>query len=175
MTAPHPGGMTAPHPGGVTLIWAQARDGVIGRDGIIPWHLPEDMKFFRDATMGKPVVMGRLTWDSLPDRFRPLPGRRNIVVTRDRAWSADGATAAAGLDEALTLAGDGEVVVMGGAQIYELALPYATQLLVTEVDLGIEGDARAPRIGPDFVAADIGEWRTAAGGIPFRWIRYTRS
>ncbi len=159
----------------VTLIWAQSRGGVIGRDGIIPWHIPEDMKFFKNATMGKPVVMGRLTWESLPERFRPLPGRRNIVVTRNDAWSADGADTAPGIEEALRLAGDGEVVVMGGAQIYAAAMPHATTLLVTEVDLDVAGDATAPPIGPEWSAVDVGDRTISASGTPFRWIRYTRS
>src|SRR5690606_8434905 len=97
--------------GDVTLVWAQARGGVIGRDNSSPWHNPEDMAFFKDATMGKPVVMGRLTWDSLPPKFRPLPGRRNIVVTRNAEWSAEGAETATSLEDALTLAGEDEVVV----------------------------------------------------------------
>ena len=87
------------------MVAAIARGGVIGSDGTVPWHLPEDMAFFRDLTTGHPVVMGRRTWDSLPDRFRPLPGRRNIVVTRNPAWKDEGAERAGSLEEALRLAG----------------------------------------------------------------------
>ncbi|MGX6511091.1 dihydrofolate reductase [Rhodococcus sp. SJ-2] len=159
----------------VTLIWAQTPGGVIGRDGAIPWHVPEDMAFFRKATMGKPVVMGRLTWDSLPERFRPLPGRRNVVVTRNPEWSADGALTASSVDEALARAGDGEIVVMGGGQIYAQAMDHATQLLVTEVDLEVDGDALAPPVGPEWITADTGEWTTSTSGTRFRWIRYIRS
>ncbi|WP_241385820.1 dihydrofolate reductase [Rhodococcus sp. CH91] len=159
----------------VTLVWAQARGGVIGRDNTIPWHIPEDLAFFKDATMGKPVIMGRLTWDSLPPRFRPLPGRRNVVVTRNGEWSAEGAETATSLDEALALAGDGEVVVIGGGQIYAQAMPFATRLLVTEVDLDIDGDATAPPIGPEWSAVETGERQVSAKGIGFRWIRYSRS
>ncbi len=161
--------------GEISLIWAQARNGVIGRDNSIPWHIPEDLTFFKDATMGKPVVMGRLTWDSLPPKFRPLPGRRNIVVTRDTEWSAEGAHAASGLDEAFRLAGEGDVVVIGGGRIYAQALPRATRLLVTEVDLDVDGDAVAPEIGPEWTATDTGEWQSSAKGIRFRWIRYSRT
>ncbi|MCR8692801.1 dihydrofolate reductase [Rhodococcus pyridinivorans] len=160
--------------GDVTLVWAQARGGVIGRDNTIPWHIPEDMAFFKDATMGKPVIMGRLTWDSLPVRFRPLPGRRNIVVTRNVEWSAEGAETAMSLEDALALAGEDEVVVMGGGQIYAQAMPFATRLVVTEVDLDVVGDATAPPIGPEWVA-EPGEWMTSTKGIRFRWIRYARS
>ncbi|TCN52679.1 dihydrofolate reductase [Rhodococcus sp. SMB37] len=159
----------------VTLIWAQAHGAVIGRDGAIPWHVPEDMAFFRKATMGRPVVMGRLTWDSLPERFRPLPGRRNVVVTRNPEWTADGAVTASNVDDALTLAGDGEVVVMGGGQIYAQAMDRATQLLVTEVDLEVDGDAVAPVIGPEWTPTDTGEWTISTSGTRFRWIRYIRS
>lgn len=159
----------------VTLIWAQAHGGVIGHDGAIPWHVPEDMAFFRKATMGKPVVMGRLTWDSLPERFRPLPGRRNVVVTRNPDWAADGAVTASSVDEALKAAGDGEVVVMGGGQIYAQAMDRATQLFVTEVDLDVDGDAVAPAIGPEWMPAVTGEWATSTSGTRFRWIRYIRS
>lgn len=159
----------------VTLIWAQARDGVIGKDNTIPWHIPEDLAFFKENTVGLPVVMGRLTWDSLPPKFRPLPGRRNIVLTRDRTWSADGAEVVSGLDEALALAGDTEVVVMGGGQVYAQAMPHATRLIVTEVDLDVDGDATAPPIGPEWSPTEIGAWQTSSRGIRFRWIRYARS
>ncbi|MEE2033925.1 dihydrofolate reductase [Rhodococcus chondri] len=161
----------------VTLIWAQARGGVIGRDGAIPWHLPEDMAFFKNATLGKPVVMGRLTWDSLPPKFRPLPGRRNIVVTRDPEWAAEGAETADGVDAALALARTASVdtVVMGGGQIYALALPHATQLLVTEIDLEVDGDSYAPEIGPEWDVLDPGQWTESTTRIRFRWVRYARS
>ena len=107
----------------VSLVAALARDGVIGRDGTIPWRIPEDMAYFRTLTTGHPVVMGRRTWDSLPDRFRPLPGRRNVVITRNDQWRADGAERAASFDEALRLLeGTEQVFVIGGAEIYASAL-----------------------------------------------------
>ena len=157
------------------LIWAQARNGGIGRDGAIPWHLPEDMAHFRAATRGKPVIMGRLTWESLPPRFRPLPGRRNIVVTRDHGWSADGAEVAHSVPDARALAGAGDVCVIGGGQIYEQAMPHATQLLVTEVDLDVDADAFAPRIGPEWTAVDVGALRKSADGTGYRFLRYART
>ena len=141
----------------VNLIFARARNGVIGRDGGMPWHLPEDMAHFKRATAACPVIMGRKTWDSLPPRFRPLPGRRNIVVTRQRDWQAEGALQAHGLDEALALAATGpsgapaEVWVIGGAELYRLALPVATRAVVTELALEVEGDTHAPELDAHWV------------------------
>lgn len=129
----------------VALVAAVARDGVIGRDGGLPWHLPEDMAHFRTVTLGHPVVMGRRTWDSLPERFRPLPDRRNVVVTRNPAWSGDGAEAARSLDDALRLlAGAERVSVIGGAELYAAGLPLADELLLTELDLEVQGDTVFP-------------------------------
>ena len=110
----------------LVLIAAMARGRVIGREGRLPWHLPEDLAHFRAATRGHAVVMGRKTWDSLPARFRPLPGRRNLVVTRNPAWHAEGADVAQSLDEALArVSGDDRVFVIGGAELYATALPLA--------------------------------------------------
>jgi len=129
----------------ITLIAAVARNGVIGNGNALPWRLAEDMDFFRRATNGHVVIMGRRTWQSLPPRFRPLPGRRNIVLSRDAGWRADGAERAASLAEALALAaGADEVFVIGGAQLYEQALPLARRLLLTEIEQDFEGDARFP-------------------------------
>lgn len=158
----------------VTLIWAQANNGVIGAGNTIPWRLPEDMAYFKRVTMGHPVIMGRLTWDSIPPKFRPFSGRRNIVVTRDTTWAADGAESAHSLDEALALA-DGDRFVVGGGQIYSAALPFATRLLVTEIDLDIAGDACAPAIGPEWVKKSDEPWQTSEkNGLRFRWLEYTR-
>ena len=121
----------------IVLVVAAARNGVIGKDGAIPWRLPEDMRRFKALTLGHTVVMGRKTWDSLPPKNRPLPGRRNLVVTRDAAWRADGAERAA-LDE--TLAG-GDIFVIGGAEIYRAALPLADRIELTEVHADVAGDA----------------------------------
>jgi dihydrofolate reductase len=161
----------------VSLIWAQSSGGVIGADGGIPWHVPEDAKRFRALTAGGAVVMGRKTWDSLPPRFRPLPGRKNIVVTRDAVWHADGAMRAVSLDEALWLAGNLPVWVIGGAQIYVLAMPLADTLEVTEIDTEPDGDAYAPAIDSSWEVArrepPMG-WLTAGSGERYRFIGYQR-
>ena len=132
----------------VTLILARADNGVIGKDGGIPWHISDDLKRFKALTMGQIIVMGRKTWDSLPKK--PLPGRRNIVVTRDEHWRADGAENM-GLDRALALP---DAFVIGGAEIYRLALAKADRIELTEVQKPFDGDARF-----DF---DMKEWRQTA-------------
>lgn len=129
----------------VTLIAAVARNGVIGHGKDLVWRLPEDMRHFRSTTTGAPVIMGRGTWDSLPERFRPLPGRRNIVLTRQPGWAAAGAEVAHSLDEAIARAADvPRVFVIGGAQVYALALPRANELVLTEIDRDFDGDTRFP-------------------------------
>ncbi|MGK5639083.1 dihydrofolate reductase [Streptomyces sp. URMC 126] len=169
----------------VGLIWAQTPEGVIGADNAIPWRLPEDMAHFKATTLGHPVVMGRKTWDSLPPRFRPLSGRRNIVVTRDPRWTAEGAERAGSVPEALELAAGpsgssapasspATVWVIGGGEIYRAALEYATALSVTEVDSTVRGDTYAPV--PDAtwkVTADTG-WRSSTSGLRYRIREYTR-
>lgn len=153
----------------IGLIWAQARGGVIGADGGIPWHIPEDMKFFREATAGATVLMGRRTWDSLPERFRPLPGRTNIVVTRDRSFAADGAVV-----QHEPAVPDGDVWVMGGGEIYAATLPLADVLVVTEVDAAIEGDTLAPSIPETFALEDDAAWRESSSGLRYRHLTYRR-
>lgn len=128
----------------VTLIWAEAADRIIGADGTLPWHLPEDLRQFKERTMGSTVVMGRVTWESLPPKFRPLPGRRNVVVTRQAAYEAPGAEVVSSLEEALKSAGDDDVWVAGGASIYEQALPFADRVVRTRVHVQADGDTRAP-------------------------------
>jgi dihydrofolate reductase len=136
---------TASHAPIVTLMAAVAQNGVIGDGQRLPWRLGEDLQFLKQTTLGHSVVMGRKTWDSLPPRFRPLPDRRNIVVTRDAAWSNAGAEAVASLEAAIALAGDAdEVFVLGGAQLYALAMPLAQRLLLTEIGRSFEGDTRFP-------------------------------
>lgn len=134
----------------VTLILARARNGVIGRNGALPWHLPEDLKRFKALTLGHPVVMGRKTWDSILARNgKPLPGRRNIVISRQPGFVAAGAEAAGSLDGALALCADAPVVfVIGGAQIYAEALPRAQCVELTEIDADFEGDAVMPALDP---------------------------
>lgn len=133
----------------LVIVAAVARGGVIGRDGALPWHLAADMQHFREVTRDGPVVMGRRTWDSLPARYRPLPGRSNIVVTRRAGWGAEGAQAAPSLAAALRLAqlrlGPARrVFVIGGAQLYRDALPLADVLELTEVQADVDGDTHFP-------------------------------
>ncbi|WP_296192051.1 dihydrofolate reductase [uncultured Microbacterium sp.] len=161
----------------IGLIWAQAHDGVIGARGAMPWHVPEDLAHFKQITLGHPVVMGRRTWESFPERFRPLPGRRNIVVTRDAGWIADGAERAGSLDEALSLASEtgAEVAwIIGGGQLYAEAIARADVLEVTELDLTVAGDTHAPAPdGFDIVARDPESgWHSSTSGIPFRYLTY---
>ncbi len=156
--------------GSVNLIFARARNGVIGKAGGLPWHLPEDMAFFKRATAGGTVVMGRKTWDSIPPKFRPLPGRTNIVVTRQAGWRAEGAIRAGSLAEALALAPtERDVWVIGGADIYAQAEPLAHRALVTEIDADFDGDAFAPRFGPGWREI-ASEAHVAASGLPYRFI-----
>jgi len=159
----------------ISLVAAVARGGVIGRDNSIPWRIPEDVARFREITMGHPVVMGRRTWDSIPGRFRPLPGRRNIVVTRNGKWYGDGAERAGSLEEALDLAGDApEVFVIGGAEIYAAALPFADELQLTEIDAEIEGDTLFPPID-DAVFQEVEREPHGSGDGPtFSFVRYVR-
>ena len=125
----------------ITLILARADNGVIGADGKLPWHLPADLKRFKALTMGKPMIMGRKTFESFP---APLPGRRHIVLTRDAGWSADWAEVARSVAEALALAGDGEVAVIGGAAVFAAFAPLAGRVELTEVHATPEGDVTVP-------------------------------
>ncbi|GED98190.1 dihydrofolate reductase [Gordonia crocea] len=157
----------------VQLVWAQGRDGAIGRDNTIPWRVPEDMARFKELTIGYPVIMGRKTWDSLPPKFRPLPDRRNIVLTRDDAWAAEGAVRARTLDEALVLAQGEPVSVIGGAEVYRAAMDRATELRVTEIDVEVPGaDAFAPPIGPGWEAFYTGDWLVSRSGDRYRFVNY---
>jgi dihydrofolate reductase len=154
------------------LIFARAANGVIGKNGTLPWHLPEDLAHFKRTTLGCPVIMGRKTWDSLPPKFRPLPGRLNIVVTRQSGWRAEGARHAGTLPEALTLCPPGsDVWVIGGAEIYAQTLPLAHTAVVTEVDATFEGDAFAPQFGPEWVEITR-ERHTSTTGLPFSFVTY---
>lgn len=162
----------------VGLIYARARNGVIGQGGVMPWHLPEDLAHFKRVTLNHPVVMGRRTWDSIPPRFRPLPGRTNIVITRQEDWNETGAQRSSSLHDALQKAenvGDtsAQVWVIGGAQIYAQAMPLADELVVTEIDADFDGDAHAPAIGPEWqeVAREQFESRTGLRGAFVTWRR----
>lgn len=159
----------------VRLIWAQAHGGVIGRGGALPWHLPEDMRMFRQRTHGGTVVMGRATWDSLPDRYRPLPGRRNIVLTRQPGWTSPGVESACSVTEVLNRVDD--FWVIGGEQVYAAFEPYATHLVRTEIDLPIPGDAYAPPVGEEWqlehrIPAE--GWLTSDTGLPYAIADYRR-
>jgi dihydrofolate reductase len=156
------------------LIWAQSISGVIGRDGGIPWRLPEDQARFKKLTLDHTVVMGRLTWESLPAGVRPLPGRSNVVLTRRADYRADGATVVSTLDNALT---DDETWVIGGEQIYALALPRATRCEVTEVDVDLprrDGDAVAPVLDEGWQGTS-GEWLRSRTGLRYRFHNYYRA
>lgn len=173
--------MTDGGPPELAMIWAQSRGGVIGSDGEMPWHVAEDLAHFTALTSGAPVLMGRATWDSLPPRFRPLPGRRNIVVTRNPQWRAEGAQAAHSVPEAIALASDdapGTVWITGGATLYAQALDSADRLEVTEIDLEVDGDTVAPELSDAWtvVAADPPEgWYRSRGGADYRFLTYRRS
>jgi dihydrofolate reductase len=132
-------------------IYARARNGTIGLGGALPWRIPSDLKRFKALTMGKPMIMGRKTFESFP---APLPGRRHIVLTRDPVWRAGGAQVARTVEQALALAGHGEVAVIGGAEIYGLLLPHCERVELTEVQADYPGDTFMPPLGP--------EWREIA-------------
>lgn len=157
----------------LVLIAAVAQNGVIGIENRLPWKLPEDMRFFRQQTTGHTVIMGRKTFDSLG---KPLPNRRNIVVTRNPAWQAEGAEVAHSLDAALALcAGDDKAFVIGGEELYRLSLPQANTLLITRVGLEPEGDARFPDIDPATWHVANREEQIAADGTRFAFVTYRRS
>ena len=159
----------------IALVAAIARGGVIGRDNTIPWRIPEDVAHFKALTTGHPVVMGRRTWCSLPDRFRPLPDRRNVVVTRNPTWRGEGAERAGSLDEALQLIrGEPRVFVIGGAEVYEAALPVADELLLTEIDADVEGDTFFPPFDRPAFGEVSRESHVSADGTPFSFVVYRR-
>jgi dihydrofolate reductase len=156
------------------LIYARAANGVIGNNNTLPWHLPEDLAHFKRTTLGCPVIMGRKTWDSLPPKFRPLPGRLNIVVSRDPACHAPGATVASSLPAALALCPpNSDAWVIGGAQIYAQALPLAHSVVVTEIDQAFEGDAFAPTLDATWQEQSR-EAHVAASGLRFAFVTYVR-
>jgi len=157
------------------LIFARAANGVIGHNNTLPWHLPEDMAHFKRTTLGCPVIMGRKTWDSLPPRFRPLPGRLNVVVTRQADWQAAGALCAHSLPEAMALCPpDSDAWVIGGAEIYAQALPLASTAVVTDIEATYDGDAYAPQFGPEWTET-ARDRQVSATGLSFSFITYCKN
>ncbi|GIP59408.1 dihydrofolate reductase [Paenibacillus sp. FSL W8-0186] len=127
---------------GISLIWAMDQNGLVGKGNDLPWRLPNDMNFFKQNTKGKTVVMGRKTWESL--RVRPLPGRRNIVLTGDRSYKAEGAEVMHSVDEVLEIAKDVDLMIIGGGSVYGQFIPHADRLFVTRIDAAFEGDVHFP-------------------------------
>ena len=157
------------------LIYARARNGVIGKNNQMPWHLPEDLAHFKRVTLGQPVIMGRKTWDSLPPKFRPLPGRLNIVVTRQSDWQADGALRAGSIPEAMRLCGDApHAWIIGGAELYRQAEPLASTAVVTEIDADFDGDAWAPTLSPAWREVQR-EALVAASGLALSFVTYQQT
>jgi len=161
------------------LVWAQSVDGVIGVDGALPWHLPEDMAHFREVTAGALVVMGRATWASLPPRFRPLPGRVNVVLSRTPGLELPGAIVVGGVTEALDLVGraDRPAWVVGGGQVYAAFEPVADRAEITEVDVTLGAGTRAPTLGGGWspTRSDPAEgWATSSGGLRYRFVSWAR-
>ena len=164
----------------LAAIWAQGHGRAIGRDGAMAWHVPEDLEHFKRLTVGHPVIMGRATYDSLGEQYRPLKGRRNIVVTRS-GRSFPGCETAASLEEACTLAGEGLVWIMGGAQIYEVAIPMLDGVVVTDIDIDVPGaDAFAPPLPNwtsdwELIGADPDRgWQTSSTGLRYRFTALRR-
>jgi dihydrofolate reductase len=153
------------------LIYARAANGVIGLEGRLPWHLPEDLAHFKALTMGMPVIMGRKTWYSLPERFRPLPGRLNLVITRQADWRAPGAQACASLRDAVAHCppGTADAWIIGGAEIFTLAAPHARSAAITEIGRDFAGDALAPALGPAWHEV-ARECHQSASGLPYCFV-----
>lgn len=156
----------------IMLIYARAANGAIGRDGDLPWRLPADLRHFKALTLGKPMVMGRKTFESLPGL---LPGRRHIVLTRDAGWAAEGAETATNVDDALALAGSETVAIIGGAAIYALFLPLAHRIELTQIHADYEGDTFMPELGPEWHET-AREDHAAAGEYPaFSFLTYRKA
>jgi dihydrofolate reductase len=167
----------------INLIWAQARNRVIGKDGVMPWHLPEDLAHFKRVTLGSPVIMGRKTWDSIPERFRPLPDRTNIVISRSPDFNegfhgAHGKNLAFWANSIQTaldkVTHHPDVWIIGGAQIYAQALPLANKIVVTEIDADFAGDAFAPLLDSTWKVT-AREPHTATNGLRYVFVTYLRS
>lgn len=162
-------------PAFVGMIWAQSRDGIIGDGSDMPWHLPEDLKHFKSTTMGAPVIMGRRTWDSLNPKFRPLPGRRNIVLSRSET-DFPGAESATNLPDALAAVADEPAAwIIGGGRVYRDALSLADECVVTEIDIDVT--VPVPVMAPDlydWVRVEDGPWQTSKNGLRYRFCTWHR-
>jgi dihydrofolate reductase len=159
----------------LTLIAAVAKNGVIGIDNRLPWRLPADLKHFKALTLGHTVIMGRKTWESLPANFRPLPGRRNIVVTRNADYQAEDATVVTSLPAAIAAAENSEAFVIGGAELYAAALPLANRLQLTEIDASVEGDTFFPAIDPNQWQETTRETHHDDAGFDYAFVTYQRN
>ena len=155
----------------VFMVAAVAANGTIGADGAMPWHIPADLRRFKSLTMGLPMVMGRKTFDTLPGL---LPGRRHIVMTRDQQWQAEGAEVAHSFEAALARANSAHIAVIGGAQVYALALPAATRLELTEIRADFPGDTHMPPLGPGWRETFREEHGAEAGRPAFAWLTLRR-
>ena len=157
----------------ISLVVAVAQNRAIGKDNHLLCHLPEDMRHFREVTLGRPVIMGRKTWESLPDAFRPLPGRPNIVVSRNAAYQAEGATVASSLEEAIAQAGNVEQInIIGGADIFRLALPMADVLDMTEIDASFDADTFFPEFLPEDWQETSRKTQQSESGPTFSFVEY---
>jgi dihydrofolate reductase len=158
----------------IGMVWARSTNGVIGADGGMPWHVPEDLAHFKQVTGDATVLMGRRTWQSLPERFRPLPGRRNVVLTRDPTWTADGAEVVHDLQAALDT--DETVWVIGGGQVYDAALDAADHVSETLIDVDVPGDTVAPTLGEaaGWTLVDDGPWQESRTGTRYRFLEWQR-
>lgn len=159
----------------LTLIAAVARNGVIGMANRLPWQLPADLKHFKELTTGHTVIMGRKTWESLPAKFRPLPGRYNIVVTRNDSFRAEGATVSTSLPDAIAAANGDEVFVIGGAELYKAALLLADRLQLTEIDATFEGDTWFPIIDPARWWETARETYSDEAGLRYAFVTYQKN
>lgn len=171
---------------GIGMVWAQTAAGVIGKNGTMPWYVPEDLKHFSQLTSGHPVIMGRKTWESFPEKYRPLPGRTNIVVTRNSGWAsaheAEGVVVVSSLDAALLESqfapGCEQVWIIGGAEIFEQSMGIANVAVITVIDGDFDGDTFAPQLGADWSlesAAPSEGWLTAANGTNYRFTALRRT
>lgn len=158
----------------IGMIWAQGHDGVIGSGGTMPWHVPEDLKHFRITTSGTAVIHGRASFEALPDQVRPLPNRRNIVLTSRADYDARGAEVAPSLPAALALVAGADVWICGGGQVYAEAMPHSDRVVVTDLDLRVDGDTWAPQIGGEWELCWRSDWLISRTEVAYRFSEYRR-